>query len=367
MKEKGVKMKNKKRIAVSAALFAALAVLAALYFILKNAESKETEDGGTETENNGTIQVTDLDIDNITSLSYEIRETDDLNDSDDSDDSNKTGKTSFSFVKNSGGQWELKDDKVFPLNDSALTNIAAAVSTLSATRTVGGELSEYGLDEPFLTVYAKYSDGTSLSLSAGDTNSYGTYVLDMTNNTVYLVDSSFKSSFKSSLNDFLKADKMPSVDTDFLTSLTVKDSDGKSGAVTDSEGLKEAAELFLSLDFPLENCAYTDSDGLSSFGITESSPSVTLNYKEATSVTNDDGTQSTVRSDASFELVFGNKFTLPDDGSGERLAYYYTTPGSVVLYAADEETYNKLMGYVNYTPKDTEGGNTSDGSDSAAP
>lgn len=337
-------MKNRKSLIKLLSLTALLAVLIISYVVAK---SHNNDGDNTDDDTNAeTIYVTNYNIDLINRISYE------------------TDGMAVTLVKNSGGQWSLEENSLFPLKTSAVTSMISTVSTLTASRTVEGDsLSGYGLDTPTLKVSAEYSDGTSVSLSTGSENSYGIYLLDNGTGKIYLADSSFTTFFPSKLSGLIQVDKMPDIDTDYLVSLALRDKYENENTVTDEEGLSAAAEYFLDLAFSAGDfAAVTDEDGLSEYGITDLSPFAELTYKEENTVTNSDGTTSTVRTDASFKLIFGDRFTEPltayDDDRNEvkadQIMYYYTTPGSVIVYKADEATYEKLMAYATYTPAETD-------------
>lgn len=336
-------MKNKKNLIGLLSLAVLLVVLIVGYLIAKTHNGTET-DGSDETPEE-TLYVTNYDNDLMTKLTYE------------------TGGNTITLVKNSGGIWQLEDNELFPLRSTAALSMTSAVSTLTAARTVeGDDLAAYGLDAPSFNVTAEYSDGTTVSLSAGNTSSYGgEYVIDNISGRVYLVDM-FSGAFYTTLSDIVEVDEFPDIDTAYLVSMSLSDKYGNTNTVTDEKGLEEAAKLFIELKFSSAAwVAAVETEKLSEYGISDSSHFAELAYKEESTAQNSDGTTSTVRSDTSFKLIFGDRYvrastSTDEDGNQvetEKIMYYYTTPGSNLVYSVDESAYEKLMAYALYTPSET--------------
>ena len=74
----------------------------------------------------------------------------------------------FSFTKNEES-WSLDEDAQFPLAQTCPTAIASAVSDLTAVRAFApqGELSQYGLDAPSMTLTVQNADGTATLFIGG--------------------------------------------------------------------------------------------------------------------------------------------------------------------------------------------------------
>lgn len=316
---------TKKAIITSVCLLAVLALLIAGYTLLKKSGEEEKTDG--------TVYVNKYLASDMTEISYSYE-----------------GADAVTLTKTANDGWSLAGDEKLPLDSSVIGNMTNAVSNLAATRTVEtDDTSEFGFDAPVLEVAGKYKDGVALSLTVGKANDIvgGVYLRDNVSGKIYLVGSGVASQFSKAREDLILIDNFPSFDDENLVSFNVKNKNGDKSTVTDKVGLTDLADIFRTLSFKAKGAIYADADIRESHGVTSSSASVTVNYKSPTYVTNADGTTSSVLSDASFELLFGNIF----EKDGQNLCYY-TIPGSSLLYVTDEATYGILMRYSTYKAAD---------------
>ena len=138
--------------------------------------------------------------------------------------------------------WSYADDDVFPLDQSVPENMTSVLSGLTASRVLDepGELADYGLDEPALTVTATDADGTAYTFAVGDQNevSQEYYLLyNGDESKVYMVDSSLGDAFSLGLYDMVQMESLPMFGT--VTGLSVTQPGGSVGVsyVEDSESL----------------------------------------------------------------------------------------------------------------------------------
>ncbi len=332
---------TKKTVITALSLLLVLALLIVGYTLLKNKNERDAAESDNEQE--AAVFVNIYDSSDLVSMTY----------------SNKSGD--LSFTKDANDAWHLKDDVNYPLDQTYVSNMANSICGLRAERAINSEESpEFGFESPVLKVAGEFKDGTQLSLTVGATNSFNgnVYLKDDVNSNMYLVESGFPGTFDYSMEDLMLTDTFPSIDNENLVSMTVTNSDGKQTTVTDSVGLKDSAEIFERLNFASENAFYCEADKMADYGIVEGGASAQLSYREKVSVTNDDGTMSSVMSDASFKIIFGDRHTVTEstsDGTeSEQVYYYYTTPGSNIVYSAKEAVFAELMRYAEYVAPESD-------------
>ena len=328
---------TKKTVLTSLALLLVLALLIVGYTLLKNKNERDAEEAQIE-EQTKTIYVNYFESENMERISYAADETE------------------LSFEKDANGRWQLSEDFLYPIDSSKIDNMANAVSSLRAERMIGTEDSpDFGLEAPTLRVTGEYSDGSKLELAVGATNDYNgnVYLKDLTSGNIYMVESGFKTAFDYTKESLMLIDEFPSMNDDLLVSLEIKDADGKENTITDSTGLKESAEVFRRLSFSSENAFYASDEELADCGISSTDSAYAyMTYGQEISVTNDDGTMSTVVQNEVMKIVFGNSHVISktdDDGNvTESTYYYYTTEGNHIIYSTTETVYNELMRYSTY-------------------
>ncbi len=328
---------TKKTVLISLSLLVVLALLIFGYTLLKNKNEREAEESEAE-EQVKTIYVNDYEAEDMKKLSY------------------TSGENSLSFEKDANGAWKLSEDMFYPVDSSYVDNMANAISSLRAERLIETEESpDFGFDSPTLMVSAEYSGGSKVELAVGATNEYNgnVYLKDLIANKMYMVESSLVAAFDYTKESLMLIDEFPSFRDDLLVSLEIKDADGTENTITDENGLTESAEIFRNLSFSSNNAFYASDDELKEYGITVSgSAHAYLTYGKQISVTNDDGTMSTVVQNEVCKMVFGNSHVISstdDDGNvTENVYYYYTVEGSHIVYSVREAVYDELMHFSTY-------------------
>lgn len=276
--------------------------------------------------------------------------------------SGQTEKLEFTF---SDYRWSYTGDAEFPVNQTLLNEMATAVSSVTAMRELeGGDNGEYGLGEGALCITAEYSSGSTYDITVGDKNSFNsyTYLKDNKNGKVYMFsDEELSEKFTKSLNDLLQLDDPEAdVDTNYLVSLDVSDGAGRTNVVSDTAGMRQfldQSDKYTCLDWV--SYAMTEEE-FAEKGITPDSARLTIRYKAAVAVTDEAGEDSTIREERAYEIIFGDRFTAPDENGAEAEFVYYTVTGSSILYKAPIADYEETMGYLDYVPE-------SDDTDTASP
>ncbi len=338
-------MTDKKKLITLVSLLVVLALFLAAFILMKSYNENNPDVPEEETAQAETVKVTEMKADDMTNISYVYE------------------GNEYSFTRNTDTTWSLDSDSLFPVKSNTIDTMATTVSAVEAEKTVeNGETESFGFDEPSLTVTGKYSDGTEISFMFGKTNPYNelVYLKDTKSGKIYMVKSTVLSPFKVKLTDLIKTDTLPSdINDDFITALTITDETGASKTIDPEMGmnLTEAMELFYKLEFPASNCKYTTEDKLADYGIGVSAASVELSYKSPETVINEDGSSTVVQVDTDYKIVFGNHWVREEtleDADGEpyvekTVFYYYTVPGSTIVYSINENDYEKLMHYVSLT------------------
>ena len=238
--------------------------------------------------------------------------------------------------------WIIPDDAKFPVNQTVVTKMVSGVVALTSTRVVDeGELSDYGLDEPKLTIKMSCVGGKTHELLLGDVNSYNESSYLLYNNTIYMVKDTFSSLFDYDKESLIKvSDAFPGeLDSTTVASAVISGVDAISNTITDADGLEDfVTEAIKYINFKSWSGYGLTNDELNGYGIGEDSPTVTFEYNVATA----SGSETVAT--ASYTVVFGE---------GSDGACYYTTPGSNMTYSIAKKDYDVLMSYVYYAPAET--------------
>ncbi len=288
---------NKKKIGLIVMALVLCALVAT--FLLINGRYNESE--STDTGKQNTVHtVNKIDASSIKEISY----------------TNGGGEYTFTL---DGSEWKYARDEKFPLDTKSVSELAEALSEISADKVIEGkstDSAEYGLDTPAHTVRVTCTNGAEHTYKIGDYNRHsGLYYLAYDkSDKVYMVSSSFASVFTLEEEDFLVLEKIDSITADSVSeitaqgtfgkiTLTVSEQDGKKIYThTNAEGGEQtldaegAVKIIKALCAPaLTKCADYCAEGeeLDSFGLGESERvAVTVSYTaKLTSTTAGGGAQ----------------------------------------------------------------------------
>lgn len=269
----------------------------------------------------------------------------------------------LTFVR-TDGVWSYAEDGAFPLKESCLTSMLAALSDVVASKTIEEpeELSQYGLEEPACTVTVT-ADTTAELLIGDETGIGGERYLSVGDGNVYLVDESILDSFSYQLLDLVEKESIPAMNS--VTGLVV---DCETGEYTLSRAETEpeedgGEESYVWLwngdsDLPLDTeltetliktvtsmswgqCVdYNGADSLADYGLDAPTLTVTVNYTETVQVetneTDEEGNAvyETRETEASFVLEIGDY----SDG-----VCYARIAGSNMVYQIDGSIGDALL------------------------
>ncbi len=340
--------KKKKNRALPLIIMAAvLAVLVVGYIILSSYNAKkEAEETEAETS---TVEVLRKETAILTAFSYTV------------DD----GVVSLSYDNE---EWVYPGDTTFPIDGDAVTEMVSGLTDIKAVSVVNTEnadVDDFGLEEPALTLTVSYSDDTEYTFKFGIVNSFNSYqYMSYTgSDDIYMVESTLASSFNKELNDLYEAEiwtlQNDAVTAEDVTSIVIETVDGESNTIENEDAISTLFDLVYKLDLSTWEDHYADETEMQeTYGISESGDRVTLNYTKESSVTNDDGTTTSVDIPAAYTVYFGYEFeaasgseTAEDEAEETAdLKFFYTQSGSSVVYSEDKETADDIFEYLSYVP-----------------
>lgn len=307
------------------------AVMIALFFGYKALsqanERKAAEEAAREAEAETVIVVADDDPAGMTSLSY-----------------GKKGEDRISFVR-SGNTWMLDGDEHFPLDTELVESMAAAVSSISALRTVDeGVPADYGLDDPAYLIETAYSDGTHHTYGIGDYNAFGGGYYFSADGSISMISDSLLKSIGYTLEDLAELDTIPSYEwtsEDVVSSVTVQ-LNGEETCITDKDTILQITRAINQL-VKLNDCVdyYADAEEKDSLYGRRDAVTATVAYKEPVKSTAADGTSTAAYMDKTYTIWFGNQ-----SGDG---TCYGGPDASDLVYALDESAKSLIEGYIGYT------------------
>ena len=265
-----------------------LALLLVFYLVLHNSSKEDSQD--TEKTSETAFETT---VEDISEAVF------------------KSGENEFKFTK-SDDIWKYNGEENFPLDQSAFEEIISKFEKIAADRVLEkpDNISEYGLDDPTVTVSLKDKDGKEQTLQFGDTNSVtsSSYMtLNKDNEKVYMVSSTIVTSLQFDINDLAEKETFPSI-TDITgvimerngqTFSVFKDSSSSTGwTVTGWDGTKKDAGSSQVSEFtnPITSLSWRsfisqNTEDLSQYGL-DNPTIITINYQvtetKSTDETKDD-------------------------------------------------------------------------------
>lgn len=265
-----------------------LALLLVFYLVLHNSSKEDSQD--TEKTSETAFETT---VEDISEAVF------------------KSGENEYKFTK-SDDIWKYNGEENFPLDQSAFEEIISKFEKIAADRVLEkpDNISEYGLDDPTVTVSLKDKDGKEQTLQFGDTNSVtsSSYMtLNKDNEKVYMVSSTIVTSLQFDINDLAEKETFPSI-TDITgvimerngqTFSVFKDSSSSTGwTVTGWDGTKKDAGSSQVSEFtnPITSLSWSsfisqNTEDLSQYGL-DNPTIITINYQvtetKSTDETKDD-------------------------------------------------------------------------------
>ena len=186
-------------------MIAALCAVILCYLIVSEAAKRQADENNNQS-GDGIIMLAEYKSRNVLSVEYTYN-----------------GET-IGITKNSDALY-LTGNQTFPLDQTVAGKMVSAVASIGCDRFVeesSENFSEYGLDNPCLSVTVSYDDNNTLTLNIGNYNQFTkNYYLNVGGtNKVYMVASAFLDFFKYGLYDLVLDDQLPSIEFETLTSLS---------------------------------------------------------------------------------------------------------------------------------------------------
>ncbi|MBR5364685.1 MAG: DUF4340 domain-containing protein [Clostridia bacterium] len=317
-----MKTRKKNPLIPLLALVLVLAVLLIGYKALSAAnERKAAAEALAAQESDTSVTVAEYDLSTMTALEFQ-----------------PSGGESLRFVVVNGA-WQYAADPAFPLNATTIAQMATAIASITADRTVDeGAPADYGLDDPSCVITAEYG-AEKHTYKTGDYNSFsGSYYL-MADGAVYLVSQNLASTFSKSLDSLLVRDTIPTSEwasREYVNGVTVRDGSTER-TVTDAD---EVEEILTALGkVSLYTCTdYAASEDEKAACGLDGSRSVTVNYRKAVSTEDSEGnTTATNYLDTSYTLLFGD-----ETESGVTCSPMTST----MIYTVSADTASSLLSYA---------------------
>lgn len=130
----------------------------------------------------------------------------------------------FSFTRGES-VWMKADDDAFPVNQTAIDNLAKKISELTAVRELTDVTrpEDYGLADPAFTVTVKDEDGNETVYAMGDQTPFedGYYLSVSGSESIYVISSSLETAFSKTLTQLASMESIPEAEN--VTRMTVGD------------------------------------------------------------------------------------------------------------------------------------------------
>lgn len=369
--------KKKKSSTLILLLIAMIVLIGACFWLIKYNDKKDA--GNTDEADTSTETIADIAEDSIQTIYF------------------KNEKTEMTLVKGEDGNWKNSKDESFPVNQTYAQNMSKAFTKLTSTRTLteGVEnLSEFGLDNPGMSVTVTDKDGkeTTVALGIEAPVTGGYYAALNGDGKVYIIAASFYNNFNYDQIQMAAVETIPAITAANITHLSVikKDQPGfeiqyDPEVTSDYAGISnwtmnQPYEIPLSADADAVNtllanytalsftsCVDYNAKDLSQYGLDSPATSVSLDYYEeytkdsatadaadTTDSNTTDQQEEKTRIDYRLELLIGAK-----DADGN---YYVKTGDSSAVNIMSADMVDKIINidafsivnhYVNLVNLDT--------------
>lgn len=198
-------MSKKGRQAVTLIILCVLMVAAICLYVFVPKGKDESEDEETAK----TTNVVNIEKDQVVSIRLNGKEREELT------------------LTRENDAWKLADLPEAPVNSDAVDSMLGAISPVVAVKELeldSSRLSEYGLDEPPMTVVLTTSDGQEYEFKLGQTvpvtgGNYGTY---SGGDKLYAFQDTFYNAFDVKENSLIEKEEIEEINGDYLTTISVK-------------------------------------------------------------------------------------------------------------------------------------------------
>lgn len=142
-----------------------------------------------------------------------------------------TENKDLTLVRDSDDVWHYAKEKDFPINQTYVTKMAQMLGTVEAERIIPAseaqELSEYGFENPLVTISFRERDGKESTYYVGNENaSTENYYFRMEgDDNVYQINADLKVMFMMSLYDLFAMEEFPKVEESSFRVVTIQSGD----------------------------------------------------------------------------------------------------------------------------------------------
>ena len=287
-------------------LVGALAVLGGAYggivLINQHNEEKATEQSKAEKEAN-TFYLSQ--IEEPVAISY----------------TNSYGTFAFSY-DTEDETWSYDEDEHFPVTQSYLTSLSSDMKAFEATRKleeVQDDLSVYGLDNPTLSITAKGSDDTEVTVLIGSINSYSSdyYAKVEGADDIYTISSDYISDISNDISTLQAKESFPTIASTSVSSVQLV----KDGVTLDME--KEVTEEPATEEETTENASEEAETGSKSDAseaeITEAQTSEAKSQAATTEVESGTDSSEEESEEETVEMVEVTRWAFTQDNKTQRI------------------------------------------------
>lgn len=273
--------KKKKNLILLLVLCIILAGFIILYFLVPQ---KRDEESGTEEAESITVDKIDNTL--ISSLVIE-----------------KEGKEIYS-VRKKEDTWQFPEETGIPLDHDTISGLFGCLNPVKASREIhlaeDQDLTQYGLDDPVMTIKVETEDGKSYQYKLGTVVPItgGYYGLSASGDTVYCFGEEMYSTFDIEKNSLIQMEELPEINASHITYLKVENKEGDDFEAALGEDKKNwsvvrpytkiveegdsqwdtVREYFTSLSY--DSLAEYKSDQLEKYGLNDPSSVISIKYYE---------------------------------------------------------------------------------------
>lgn len=215
--------RNKKNMLTVLFLLAALVIVCVLYVVVPKGESGDEQ---SDAEEESGITVDTIDTEQVVEIAV-----------------SKSGKEVY-HLKKEKNIWEFADDKSLPVDEDSVNSLLESAASVTATKELAfdeAEKSNYGVEEPALTIKIVTSDKT-YQYDLGDEVPIegGFYGLASGKDKIYCLSDSLMSAFDVKAKALIQKDEIPEITESEMTAVEV---DNKKGDDFKAEVVKKSERV----------------------------------------------------------------------------------------------------------------------------
>lgn len=215
--------RKKKNMLTILFLLAALVMVSVLYFVVPKGDSGENQ---AETEEETSITVDTIDTEQVEEIAV-----------------SKAGKEVY-HLKKENKSWKFSDNPTLPVDEDGVNTLLDSVANVTAAKELNledGEKSNYGVENPVLTIQIKTADKT-YQYDLGDEVPIegGVYGLASGRDTIFCMSESLMSVFDVEAKSLIQKDEIPDMTESEMTAVKV---DNKKGSDFEAKVVKKAERV----------------------------------------------------------------------------------------------------------------------------